>query len=89
MFPRGKWQRARARHPAGEPILVRIGSRYPGPHILAKECLVGAGSELFAFSYSPNSGGDMFFGGNNLFLQFWVSALTVFKSFKPFGNFFT
>jgi hypothetical protein len=27
-------------------FLIRIGSRDPGPHILAKQCLVGAGNEL-------------------------------------------
>jgi hypothetical protein len=31
-------------------FLIRIGSRDPGPHILAKQCLVGAGGEPFAFS---------------------------------------
>jgi hypothetical protein len=31
-------------------FLVRIGSRDPGPHILAKQPLVGTGGELFVFS---------------------------------------
>jgi hypothetical protein len=36
-----------------------------------------------------NSGGDTFFGGNGLFFGFGFPLLTVFKSFIPFGNFFT
>jgi hypothetical protein len=36
-----------------------------------------------------NSSGDTFFGGNGLFFGFGSPLLTVFKSFIPFGNFFT
>jgi hypothetical protein len=34
-------------------------------------------------------GGDTFFGGNGLFFDLGFPLLTVFKSFIPFGNFFT
>jgi hypothetical protein len=38
---------------------------------------------------SRNSGGDTFFGGNGLPFVFRSPLLTVFKSYIPFGNFFT
>jgi hypothetical protein len=31
-------------------FLVRIGSTDPVPHIMAKQCQIGTGGELFAFS---------------------------------------
>jgi hypothetical protein len=34
-------------------------------------------------------GGDTFYRANCLFLWFWALLLTVYKSFTPFGNFFT
>jgi hypothetical protein len=50
MYLLGKWQHAGVRHPAGERILIRIGSKDPGPHILVKQCPVGTSNDLFAFS---------------------------------------
>jgi hypothetical protein len=47
-------------------FLIRIGSRDPGPHILAKQRLVGAGGEPLALSNFQNGGGDTFFGGDGL-----------------------
>jgi hypothetical protein len=59
-------------------VLIRIYNRDPGPHILVKQ------------RNSRYSGGDdTFFGGNGLPFIFRSPLLTVFKSFIPFGNFFT
>jgi hypothetical protein len=72
-------------------VLIRICNRDPGPHILAKQRLVGAGNEPppSAGGILSYSGGDTFCGGNGLPFVFRSPLLTVFKSFIPFGNFFT
>ncbi len=49
-----------------EPLIsIRICSRDPGLHILAKWHLVGTGSDPFAWIHR-NGGGDMVFGSNGL-----------------------
>jgi hypothetical protein len=53
-------------------FLVRTGSRYPGPHILAKQRLVGAGGEPFSFSDFPQWRRRHIFWWDHLFLWFWV-----------------
>ncbi len=56
-------------------FLIRTGSRDPGQHFLVQEHLVGASNEPFAFrEIRVIAAATRFFGGNGLFLQFWVSA---------------
>ncbi len=54
-------------------FLIRIGSRDPGPHILAKQCLVGADIEPFAFcGIHAIAATALFFSGDGLFFIFTV-----------------
>jgi hypothetical protein len=72
------------------PFLIRIGSRDPGPHILAKQRLVGAGNKLFAFSgFRAMVVATLFLVAIACFFFFRSPLCIVFKSFIPFGIFFT
>jgi hypothetical protein len=69
-------------------FLIRIGMRDPGPHILAKQRLVGAGNEPFAFSgFRAMAAVTHFLVATVCFLSF-RSPLSM-ESFILFGNFFT
>jgi hypothetical protein len=71
-------------------ISIRIRSRDPGQHILEKQCLVGIGGEQFALSgYFAMAAGSRFLAAMVFFLWLWKLLLIVFRSFIPFGNFFT
>jgi hypothetical protein len=52
--------------------LVRKGTRNPGPHILAKQRLVGAGGEPLSFSDFPQWRRRHNFWWRPSFLRFWV-----------------
>ncbi len=63
---------------------------YPGQHFLAQQHLVGAGNEPSAFSGIRAIGaGTCFLVAKVCFFGLGSPLLTVFKSFIPFGNFFT
>ncbi len=58
-------------------------------HILAKQRLIGIGGDQFAFSrFCAMVPAKCFLAVTVFLLQFWASIL-VFKSFLPFGSFFT
>jgi hypothetical protein len=90
MIPLGKWWRARARHPLESLVLIRICNRDPGPHILVKQRLVGAGNEPTpSAEIRVIAAATRFSVATVFFFGFGSPLLTVFKSFIPFGNFFT
>ncbi len=76
-------------------FLIRIGSRDSGPHILAKQSLVGTVNEPSPSADPHNSGihtiaaATCFSVATVCFFGFGSPLLTVFKSFIPSGNFFT
>ena len=71
-------------------FLIRIRSRDPGQHFLVQEHLVGASNEPFAFrGIRVIAAATRFSVATVFFFGFGSPLLTVFKSFIPFGNFFT
>ncbi len=70
-------------------FLVRIGSTDPVPHIMTKQCQIGTGGELFAFSdFTEWQQQHVFSVVTVCFFSLGSPLLTVVKSFIPFGNFF-
>ncbi len=67
--------------------LIKICSRDPGPHMLAKQTLVCTDGELSPSGILCNGGSDKFSVARVCFFSFG-SLLTVFKTFMPLGNFF-
>jgi hypothetical protein len=69
-------------------ISIRICSRDPGQHILAKQRLIDVGSDLFAscenLAMMP---AKCFLAANIFLLRFWASLLTVFKFFYHLAAF--
>ncbi len=69
-------------------FIIRIYNRDPGPHILAKQRLVGTNSEPFSFSrFCAMAVVTRFSAATVCFFNF-EHRLTVFKSFIFFSNFF-
>ncbi len=70
-------------------IWIGICTRYPGQHIPAKQRLICIGGDQFAFSrFCAMAPAKCFLAVAVFLLQFWA-AILVFKSFLPFGSFFT
>ncbi len=71
-------------------FLIRICSRDPEQHILSKHRLTGVHSDQFACSEKLAMAlAKCFLVATFFLLQFLAVLLTVFKSFLPFGRFYT